>query len=57
MVDFQQPKLKVIKRYHVYLLRTYQAQKKAYSIADNRMALDAGWDEELLAVELEGYLI
>lgn len=28
------------------------AQKKAYIIADNRMALDAGWDNELLAVEL-----
>ena len=24
------------------------AQKKAYIIADNRMAMDAGWDEELL---------
>ena len=30
-----------------------EAQKKAYVIADNRMALDAGWDEELLKVELE----
>jgi DNA modification methylase len=29
------------------------AQKKAYILADNRMALDAGWDEELLRVELE----
>ena len=29
------------------------AQKKAYIIADNRMALDAGWDEDLLKVELE----
>ena len=29
------------------------AQKKAYIIADNRMAMDAGWDEELLRVELE----
>ena len=27
-------------------------QKRAYVIADNRLALDAGWDEELLAVEL-----
>jgi hypothetical protein len=26
------------------------AQKRAYVIADNRLALDAGWDEELLAV-------
>lgn len=30
------------------------AQRKAYVIADNRLALDSGWDEELLAVELEG---
>ena len=29
-----------------------QAQKRAYVIADNRLALDAGWDEELLALEL-----
>lgn len=29
------------------------AQKKAYIIADNRLALDAGWDEELLKIELE----
>lgn len=30
-----------------------EAQKKAYVIADNRMAMDAGWDEELLRVEIE----
>ena len=30
-----------------------EAQKKAYILADNRMALDAGWDENLLRVELE----
>ena len=29
------------------------AQKKAYILADNRMAMDAGWDEELLKVEIE----
>ena len=27
-------------------------QKRAYVISDNRLALDAGWDEELLALEL-----
>ena len=27
------------------------AQRKAYIIADNKLALNAGWDEELLAVE------
>lgn len=30
-----------------------EAQKKAYILADNRMALDAGWDEELLRIEIE----
>lgn len=30
-----------------------EAQKKAYILADNRLALDAGWDEELLRLELE----
>ena len=30
-----------------------EAQKKAYIIADNRMAMDAGWDEQLLRVEIE----
>lgn len=30
-----------------------EAQKKAYILADNRMALDAGWDEEMLRVEIE----
>lgn len=29
-----------------------EAQKKAYVIADNKLALNAGWDLELLAVEL-----
>lgn len=30
-----------------------EAQKKAYILADNRMALDAGWDEDLLRIEIE----
>jgi DNA modification methylase len=29
-----------------------QAQKSAYVIADNKLALNAGWDNELLALEL-----
>lgn len=29
-----------------------EAQRRAYIIADNKLALNAGWDEELLAVEL-----
>lgn len=28
------------------------AQKRAYILADNRLALNAGWDEEMLSVEL-----
>ena len=30
-----------------------EAQKKAYILADNRYAQDAGWDEELLRIEIE----
>ena len=37
----------------VFVDHLTEAQKKAYIIADNRMALDAGWDEELLKVEIE----
>jgi site-specific DNA-methyltransferase (adenine-specific) len=29
------------------------AQKRAYVIADNRLALDAGWDNEMLKIELQ----
>ena len=36
----------------VFVSDMTEAQKKAYILADNRMALDAGWDEELLAVEM-----
>jgi len=30
-----------------------EAQKRAYIIADNRLALDAGWDNDMLRVELQ----
>ena len=30
-----------------------EAQKRAYIIADNRLALSAGWDAEMLSVEIE----
>jgi DNA modification methylase len=36
----------------IELSRLTPAQKRAYVIADNRLALDAGWDEELLSLEL-----
>lgn len=38
----------------VFVDHLTEAQKKAYILADNRMALDAGWDEELLKIELSG---
>ena len=28
-------------------------QKRAYILADNKLSLNAGWDEEMLAVELD----
>lgn len=37
----------------VFVDHLSEAQKKAYILADNRMAMDAGWDEELLKVEIE----
>lgn len=37
----------------VYVDYLTEAQKKAYILADNRMAMDAGWDEEILRVEIE----
>ncbi len=30
-----------------------EAQRRAYVIADNRLALDAGWDNEMLKIELK----
>ena len=37
----------------VYVDHLTEAQKKAYILADNRMAEDAGWDEEMLRIEIE----
>jgi ParB-like chromosome segregation protein Spo0J len=33
-----------------------EAQRKAYVIADNKLALNAGWDRELLAIELQALI-
>ncbi len=33
-----------------------EAEKRAYANADNKLALNAGWDEQLLAEELKGLL-
>ena len=37
----------------VFVDHLTEAQKKAYILADNRFALDAGWDEDILRVEME----
>lgn len=34
-----------------------EAQKRAYIIADNKLALNAGWDDEMLRLELTGFSI
>jgi len=36
----------------IRLTHLTEAQKKAYVIADNKLALNAGWDNEMLALEL-----
>ena len=33
-----------------------EAERWAYVLADNKLALNAGWDQELLALELQGQL-
>ena len=30
------------------------AERRAYVLADNKLALNAGWDQEILAIELQG---
>jgi len=32
------------------------AERKAYALADNKLALNAGWDREVLAIELQGLI-
>jgi len=36
----------------ITLLGLTEAQKKAYVIADNKLALNAGWDESVLSLEI-----
>jgi DNA modification methylase len=33
-----------------------EAERRAYILADNKMALNAGWDQEILAIELQGLI-
>src|ERR1700730_17111349 len=37
----------------VRLSHLSEAERRAYVIADNKLALNAGWDRELLAIELQ----
>jgi DNA modification methylase len=37
----------------IELTHLSEAQKKAYILADNKLALNAGWDDALLAIEFE----
>jgi DNA modification methylase len=36
----------------VFVEHLTEAQKRAYILADNRLAMNAGWDEEMLSVEI-----
>jgi DNA modification methylase len=40
----------------VRLAHLNAAQRRAYMLADNQLALNAGWDRELLAIELQGLI-
>lgn len=33
-----------------------EAERRAYILADNKLALNAGWDDEILAIELQGLI-
>ena len=46
-------KLKMEEVPTITLSNLSEAQKKAYIIADNKLALNSGWDDELLKIELE----
>lgn len=46
-------KLKLSEVPCIRLAHLTETQKKAYVIADNKLALNAGWDDELLALEIE----
>lgn len=45
-------RMKIDKVPIIELSHLTEAQKKAYIIADNKIALNSGWDEDLLKIEL-----
>ena len=52
-MDYRLAKKNISRNYDVASEERSSVMIKAYILADNRMALDAGWDDELLAVEME----
>ena len=40
----------------VRLSHMSEAERRAYILADNKLALNAGWDQDLLAIELQGLI-
>lgn len=40
----------------VRLSHLNEAERQAYVLADNKLALNAGWDEDILAIELQGLI-
>ena len=40
----------------VRLSHLSEAQRRAYVLADNKLALNAGWDDEMLAIEFHGLI-
>src|SRR5947207_15570056 len=40
----------------VRLSHLSEVERRAYVIADNKLALNAGWDREMLAIELQGLI-
>jgi DNA modification methylase len=40
----------------VALSHLSEAERRAYVLADNKLALNAGWDQEVLAIELQGLI-
>ena len=47
-------KLDIVEVPCIVLKDLSEAQKKAYMIADNRLPLSAGWNFDLLKIEIEG---
>src|SRR6516164_6577751 len=53
---WKQPNFLASMRYVVRLSHLSEADKRAYVLADNKLAEKAGWDRELLAIELQGLI-